>query len=353
MRYLIDLQHPAHLHFFRNVTEKLKHEGHEILFTGRKKDILLELGSEYGLDIKVLSNAQNGLVGMGMELFQHQAKILGLIKSFKPHAMLAIAGTFIAIPGFLTRTPTYVFYDTEHATISNMLAYPFATCVYVPSCYHKDIRWRHERYNGYHELAYLRPEVFIPDPSVLQEVGLKEGEHFSILRFVAWEAAHDRGVKGISLENKIQIVHQLSKFCTVVISAEGNIPKELEQYRCRLSVSRMHHLMSFASLIMGESATMVSEGAILGVPSIYLNPLFMGYLNEQQSEYGLVFNFSHHQQNQAMSKAEEILSANDKSLWQEKRSRLLKEKINVNDLLYTVATELPFTPNSKANNITK
>ncbi|MFW9998329.1 MAG: hypothetical protein ACFFD4_40195, partial [Candidatus Odinarchaeota archaeon] len=60
--------------------------------------------------------------------------------------------------------PVYVFYDTEHATISNLLAYPFATCIYVPRCYRKQIRWRHVRYSGYHELAYLHPKYFKPDP---------------------------------------------------------------------------------------------------------------------------------------------------------------------------------------------
>jgi uncharacterized protein len=341
MRYLIDLQHPAHLHVFRNLAARLVREGHQVLFTGRKKDILLDLAREYGLDVRVLSTAKSGLLNMALEVVQHQARLLGLIKSYRPHAMLAIAGTFVSLPGFLTRTPTYVFYDTEHATISNLLAYPFATCVYVPHCYRKPIRWRHERYNGYHELAYLHPSVFTPDPKILAEAGLEQGQVFSIVRFVAWEAAHDRGLRGMTTRNKITAVAELSKFGPVFVATEGSLPQELEAHRCRLPANRMHHLMAYASLIFGESATMASEGAVLGVPGIYIDPVGRGYTDEQERDYGLVFNFTPERQEQAIAKSVDILAAYDKDVWQAVRSRLLADKIDVNQLLYRVAGELP------------
>ncbi len=347
MRYIIDLGHPAHLHFFRNIANRLMNEGHEILFTGREKDILLDLGYEYGMEIQVLSQAKKGVLGLCMELVQHQSKILSLIRSYRPDAMLAIAGTFISIPGFLTRTPTYVFYDTEHATISNMLAYPFATCVYVPHCYKKNIRWRHEKYNGYHELAYLRPDVFTPNPSVLQEAGLKKNQPFSIIRFVAWEAAHDIGLKGISLKNKNRAVHELSKFGPVLISCEGNLPNELEKYRSPIPVSRMHHLMAYASLIFGESATMASEGAMLGVPGIYIDPVGRGYTDEQEKEYGLVFNFVPQDQESAIRKGVDILSKFERKTWRDKSNRLISDKIDVTDLVCHVATKLPYAKKRK------
>ncbi len=341
MRYLIDLQHPAHLHFFRHLAARLVEEGHQVMFTGRKKDVLLDLAQEYSLKIDVLSTAKTGLVQMAFEVVEHQARLLALIRSFRPHAMLAIAGTFIGLPGFLTRTPTYVFYDTEHATISNLLAYPFATCVYVPSCYRKTISWRHERYNGYHELAYLHPEVFTPDHFVLAEAGLTQDQLFSVVRFVAWGAAHDRGLRGISTENKIHAVQRLSAFGPVFVIAEGEIPEEIEPFRCRLPVHRIHHLMAHAALIFGESATMASEGAVLGVPAIYIDPVGRGYTDEQEREYELVYNFTDERQDQAIAKAIDILSSYDRDTWQQRRRRLLAEKIDVGKMLYRLATELP------------
>ena len=265
-RVLIDLQHPAHLHFFRPAAQVLRERGHEVLFTARDKDILLQLGEELGEDLVVFGRAGKGVWAMGRELMYRQWKLWGHISRFKPDVMLAIAGTFIALPGWLRRVPRYVFYDTEHATISNLLAYPFATRVYVPQCYRDPIRWAHHRYNGYHELAYLRPDRFTPDPTVLAEAGIQEGERFSLVRFVGWEAAHDIGLTGFSPAARVEAVKELAKRGRVLLSAEGAIPKELEPYRVSIRLSRMHHLIAHADLVFGESATMCSEGAVLGVP---------------------------------------------------------------------------------------
>ncbi len=307
MRLLLDITHPAHLHFFRNLVAKLRGEGHEVYLAGRHKDILLELAAAYGLELDAFGHARPGLVNLGREMLARQARLAGIIRRFRPDAMMAIAGTFVASLGWLLRVPTYVFYDTEHATVSNLLSYPFATCVYVPRCYLGSIRWRHERYDGYHELAYLHPGRFTADPGVLAEAGLAPGERFSIVRFVAWGAGHDLGRRGLSLEQKLDAVRRLGRHGRVVISTEGALPDELEPLRLRLGVERVHHLMARAALIFGESGTMLSEGAVLGVPGVYVSPLTAGTLEEQEREYGILFNFRPAQFAAAVTRAESIL----------------------------------------------
>ncbi|MBS3763728.1 MAG: hypothetical protein KGZ25_10550, partial [Planctomycetes bacterium] len=185
--------------------------------------------------------------------------------------IMAVAGTCVGLVGYVTGTPTQVFYNTEEAILSNMLAYPFASCVHVPRCYARPIRWRHKRYPGYHELAYLHPDYFTPDPGVLDKVGLKEGDVFSVVRFVSWTAAHDICRHGFSAEGKLLAVKRLSEFGPVFVSCEGPLPESLEYYRLDLEVSRMHDLMSYAALIFGESGTMSSEGAVLGVPAVFVD----------------------------------------------------------------------------------
>ena len=96
--------------------------------------------------------------------------------------MTAIAGTFIAPVGALTGIPVVTFYDTEHASVSNAIAYPLSRHLVVPSCYRKAIRRDHVAYDGYHELAYLHPEYFTPDPSVRDMLGVAEGEKYVIIR---------------------------------------------------------------------------------------------------------------------------------------------------------------------------
>ncbi len=342
MRLLLDITHPAHLHFFRNLVERMRAEGHEVCLAGRHKDILLELAAGYGLELDTFGHARPGLLSLGRELLERQRRLLGIIRRFRPDAIMAIAGTFVALPGWLKRVPTYVFYDSEHATVSNLLSYPFATCVYVPRCYKGSIRWRHERYDGYHELAYLHPDDFTPDPAVLGEAGLEPGEPFSLVRFVGWAAGHDIGHQGLSLEQKVGAVQRLARHGRVLISTEGDLPEDLEPLRLRLDVARMHHLMAHAALVFGEGATMMSEAAVLGVPSVYVNPLTAGTLEEQEREYGILFGFRPAEIEAAVVKAESILAAPEPETWRAIGRRIVDEKVDVTDLLCRVATQRPY-----------
>lgn len=342
MNILFDFQHPAHLHFFRNLITRLQNEGHTVRMTGRDKDILVELAKSYGMEVEIFGVARKGIVNLGRELLSRQWRLCKIVKEFKPDLLMAIAGTYISLVGKLMGVPVYIFYDTEHATLSNLLAYPFATCIYVPRCYRNQIRWRHVRYNGYHELAYLHPKYFEPDPTVLDEVGLKEGEIFTIVRFVAWRAAHDIGRAGFTQANKLRAIEELGRHGRVLISCEGELPNELEPYRLRLNVARIHHLMAYAALIFGESATMCSEGAVLGVPGVYVDPIGRGYTDEQEREYGLVFNFTSEDQDGAIAKGVDVLANYRQDEWRAKGKKLVEEKIDVTDLLYQVAIERPF-----------
>lgn len=343
MNLLIDLQHPAHLHFFRHLIIKLKKEGHSVLVTGRDKDILIELSQKLSIDVEFFGRAEKGFYNLAKELLYRDCKLFKIIKKFKPDAMMAIAGTFISPLGKLLGIPTYVFYDTEHATLSNLIAYPFATCIYVPQCYNKQIRWNHVRYNGYHELAYLHPHYFKADDSILKEVGVEKGELFSIVRFVSWGAAHDIGLKGLNFESKLMIVNKLREYGKVFISSEGDLPDELKKYEFKLSVEKIHDLMNFASLVFGESATMASEASMMGVPSIYLDEIGRGYTNEQEKDYGIVFNYNPDQVEKAKDKAISILSKYDRNYWKNIGEKIISEKIDVTEMLYKIAIEKPFS----------
>jgi predicted glycosyltransferase len=173
---------------------------------------------------------------------------------------------------------------------------------------------------------------------VLEEVGVKPGELFTLVRFVGWGAGHDIGRRGLDREHKIEAVNQLRAFGPVFISCEGELPGELEGFRLQLDVTRVHSLMAYAALIFGESATMVSEGAVLGVPGIYIDPVGRGYTDEQEREYGIVFHFTQQQQSEAVEKALSILSHYRKEKWRAIGRRIIEEKIDVTGMIYDVAT---------------
>jgi predicted glycosyltransferase len=192
----------------------------------------------------------------------------------------------------MDRVRTAIFYDTEIAKVTNWFSYPMADYVCTPDCYQKRVRGNHIRYPGYHELAYLHPNRFTADLNIVRSAGVDPTLRYFIVRFVSYAASHDLGTSGLTTPRKVDLVKLLAQYGRVLISSESQLPPELEAYRLAIPASQIHHFLAFASLLVGESATMASECAVLGVPSFYISPAGRGYTDEQERRYGLVFNFT-------------------------------------------------------------
>ena len=77
---------------------------------------------------------------------------------------------------------------------------------------------------------------------------------------------------------------------------------------------------------------MAAEAAVLGIPAIYTNPLPLGYIDELEHEYGLVF--SPQSQEEALSRAIAIMcDDNIAGEWTEKKERMLADKIDVTEAI--------------------
>jgi len=329
MRVLIDILHPAHVHFFRNFTAEMQDRGHQVCITARDKDRSVELLSAFGLPYQQISQQKSG-AGLALEMAQRTPRLMGIMREFRPDVMTGIMGPSIALAGALRprRVPSVVFYDTEFAVQTNRFVYPLAYSVCTPDCYQGTVPGRHPTYAGYHELAYLHPNRFRPDPAVLAEFGLGSGEPYSIVRFVSWQAVHDRKERGLSAKQKRHLVEVLQRRGRVLISSEGALPPDLAGLEVGGRVNQVHHLMAHARLVVGESATMSSEAAVLGVPAVFIATTGRGYTDDEERRYGLVRHFTDEQYDMALSAIEEIL-ATPRADWEAARQRLLGEKIDV------------------------
>jgi len=92
--------------------------------------------------------------------------------------------------------------------------------------------------------------------------------------------------------------------------------------------SDMHHFMAFCHGYFGESATMASECAVLGVPAVYAANSRRGYTDEQESRYGLVRYIPNHEL-EAISAGLDWLAGQDRSLAILGRRQLLSESVDV------------------------
>jgi predicted glycosyltransferase len=276
LRILIDILHPAHVHFFRNAISALTEVGHDVLVTARDKDLTLRLLDLYRIPCTCISREAKTKAGLVRELVSRNWRLLKLVKREKPRVLASIGGISTAQVGFLTRTRNLIFYDTENATLSNLLSYPLATEVITPICYRRKVYGRHVTYPGYHELAYLHPARFTPDTQVLVDSGIDPTEPYSVIRFVSWKAVHDVKARGHSPEEKLRLASTLERHGKVYITSESPLPAGFDKYRLPISPEKVHHLLAFARLFVGESATMASESVILGTPAIYVDAVGRG-----------------------------------------------------------------------------
>ncbi len=295
--------------------------------TARDKDRSIELLDAFGLPYRQISTQKSG-GGLVVEMVQRTARLLGVARRFRPDVMTGIMGPSIALAGAVTRVPAIVFYDTEFAVQTNRFVYPLASSICTPDCYQGPVRGRHVQYRGYHELAYLHPRRFRPDPARLSQFGVSAGEPYSIVRFVSWQAVHDRRERGLTPRQKRQLTEVLGRHGRVLISSEAPLPPELADLAVRGPVEEIHHLIAHAQLVVGESATMASEAAVLGVPAVFIATTSRGYIDDEERRYGLVRHFIEDDYDAAVTTIEELL-IKPRAEFASARSQLIQEKVDV------------------------
>ncbi len=266
------------------------------------------------------------------------------VKKFNPDIFIGFGSIRGPHAAFLLGKKSINFTDTEHEKEQILLYKYFVNTICTPSCYMRDLGPKQIRFNSYKELAYLHPNYFSPDPSVLDELNLRKTDRFFILRLVSWDASHDVGHHGIG--NKIELIKELEKYGRVLISSESPLEEKLQKYRITLPPNKLHDLLSYSTLYIGEGATIATEAAVLGVPSIFISSLAgkLGYLEELEQRYGLVYSFT--DQKNALDRSIALLQNNNlKNEWKQKRNKLLEEKIDMNAFMTWFAENYPESVN--------
>ncbi len=287
MKVLIDICHPAHVHFFKNIIALLQKNDHDVLITSRDKDVTIDLLNKINIHHICISKAPKKatLLNFFKELVIREFHLLKLVLKYKPDVMTGIGGTFISHIGFISRVKRIAFYDTENAKLQNLITYPFLSQLVVPNCYSSWTPKNTERYSGYHELSYLHGNYFTPRKELAVQNGLNPMKNNYLLRIVSWQANHDINERGWTNEFLARIISLLSSNGNIIISTERELPQEFKQFKYSGSSEMLHHVLAFCNLIIGESATLSSEAVVLGVPSIYVANTSRGYVDEQQNLY--------------------------------------------------------------------
>ncbi|HVW25620.1 MAG TPA: DUF354 domain-containing protein [Polyangiaceae bacterium] len=330
MRLLIEAHHPAHIHFFRNAIRVWRERGDDVLLLGRDRDVMKKLLAAYSyIPFEVLTAQRKNNRFPMEEMLQRQVKVAAKIAAFRPDVVLSLMGSYTQSAA-LFRRPNIIFTDSEFQSFNHRIAHPFATRIYTPECFWKDLGKKQRRYRGYHELAFLHPARFSPNDAVLEMMGNPEPGRYVVLRISAWNTLHDIGMKGFG-DYFDEFMRELTRRIAVYLVPEGGaLPAEWEAHRLRIPPERFHDALAFARLVVTEGASTASESACLGVPAVYLNTTERGYLNDQERRYGLVSNFT--DARAALKKTLELLDApHDTERYRAARDRLVADHIDVTE----------------------
>jgi predicted glycosyltransferase len=250
------------------------------------------------------------------------------------------------------------------------VAGPFIETLLSPDvCNNFNLENKSIKYASYHELAYLHPNHFTPDPKIVEAYGIDTSKPYFVMRFASLNAHHDSGIKGINTEIAQRLIDILensgsptgldhfesdpASACSLSPSAcslsadSGNKPRiyitserplepQFEQYRIKINPLDMHHVMAFASLYIGDSQTMAAEAGVLGVPFVRFNDFVgrIGYLRELEDKYELGYGIKASAEGSVDALCERVEtlvsmpSAERKATFVARRAKMLEDKID-------------------------
>jgi uncharacterized protein len=331
MNIVVDIGHPAEVHYFKNLIYRLTEKNHSVSVLARNKEVTFDLLNEYNIPFTDKGRGGSGFFDRALYVIKSLKIMNSTLRSFKPVLCISHASPYLAFAAARRNIPHVMFNDTERAPL-----FRFVVSWCKPSAYSPDAFLRKDipglmYFPSYMELAYLHPDLFEPDASVKEITGDK----YVLLRFVANKATHDIGINHLDTAFKRELVQKASRFGNVWISSEGPLPAGLEKYRLTVPPGKIHDVIAHASLLAGDSATMTTEAAVLGIPSVFISDNRWGYIKELEEKYRLVHYFTNNETNrkQALEKVVSILETGSRGAYLAAREQLLREKKNMTQIM--------------------
>jgi predicted glycosyltransferase len=320
------------VHDFKNLIHGLSNK-HEFIVTTKKSAILEKLLTHYGIKYIVLGAKGKSLAGKVLKQAYFTTLVCRLIKNLKIDMAMGVSVS-IAQASKLCGIPSFYFDqdDLKESPLTAISGTPFASHVLTPDCLSFEKTKNAIYYPGYHELSYLHPRVFQPNPEVLAKYNLSEKDKYFILRFVALTAHHDTRLTGLDINQKRALINLLLKHGKVFITMETNMQPEFEQYRMPIAPHEMHDFLHYSQMLVCDGQTMCTEAGLLGVPSFRCNTVAgkVAVLEEEEKKYGLTYGYLPRQFDWMLDKIEEHLKMdNIKDEWKQRRQKLLNDKIDV------------------------
>ncbi len=348
MNYLFFFVHPSKFHVFKKTINHLKNNGHNVEILITSKDVLEELVKNEGWNYtnifpegRKFKNV-SPYISAGVNFFRTIFRLYKYCRNKKYD--LFITDDLLVYIGKLRKIPTIAFTDDDITIVKQFsIILKFANYILAPTItnlgkYNK----KKIAFDGYKELAYLHPNQFTPNLELVKNI-IPEKDFF-ILRLVSLTAYHDVGKSGINKEKAIKIINLLGHYGKVYISAERELSAELEEFRLKIEPHQLKDVLSQAKVYIGDSQTMSSEAAVMGVPSFRLNDFVgkIGVMDEKDDVYKLSKSYKTTEFSELLKDLESSLKGDDFSLKiKENQKKMLSEKVDLTSFMIWLLENYP------------
>jgi predicted glycosyltransferase len=286
MKILIDIGHPANFLLVKNLVKVGIRNKHSFCITIREKDVTKNLLDLEGIKYVSLGKPRIGLISKFVGLIYFSYKLYKISRDFKPDIYISHSSIYCSMVSLITKVNHISFHANDSIAAWHNLLLRLGTKVFItPSCIKTSYGSKQIKYNGNHELAYLHPSIYLPDYKIVKNYGFIN-KKYVLFRFVSWNAIDDFRIKGLTDTEKIELVEIVKSKFDIIISSEQKLPQSLMKYKIDIPYNKFQDFIASSAIVIGESGSVASEAAVLGVPSIYYSRKKISFIEELQ-EYGL------------------------------------------------------------------
>jgi uncharacterized protein len=269
MKIIIDINHPAHVNFYKSFIQELEKLKIDIVFTVLRRGKLVQIVNKEFKNKKIYycGKHKGGFLSV---IFQ--ANILKffelLIVILKEKPTIGFGGGYVL--GFALKIfgkKNYQFDDDPERKFMVFLQKITATKVYFPPII-KSNRKKIITYNALKEWSYLSPEYFNPDNTILREYNVKQREYIFVREVSSGSLNYLNQSEGTILS----FAYKLPSNIPILLSLENKDLKNKFPANWVIlnePISDIHSLMYYSKMVISSGDSMAREGAMLGIPGIY------------------------------------------------------------------------------------
>ncbi len=317
---------PKQALLFSILAVELLNDSFEILITSRRYDVVEGIFKNYGLKpIIVGSYGGNSLEEKLQNSLERQRELLKLVSQIKPHIHVTFVSPDSSRIAFGLKIPIVSMSDSPHSIAVSKLVIPISTVFITPDFLTKNFEpyiklTQIHFFKGIFEIAWINR--LKPDSKVPKNLGLKPFNYIVVrppeIKSYYYPNSFRQNINNVIIKIIEQILEKTD--LTVLMYSryddqKSYFQKTLEKHSKRVTflaqATDMPSLEFYSRLVITGGATMATEAALLGTPSICLFPKRLE-LTEYVSKKGFplyhIYNLQHLKMSNILGLVEETQS---------------------------------------------